>query len=74
MRNKLKNSRNQDIVKSYDVTKGKNITYDQNKSTHETINDIRNDVEIDTSTFPTQGSVIKAISDYADQKHTNYMA
>ena len=38
------------------------------------MNDIRNDVEIDTSTFPTQGSVIKAISDYADKKHTNYMA
>ena len=32
--------------------------------------DIRNDVAIDTSTFTTQGLVIKAISGYADKKNT----
>ena len=70
LRNKFKNSSNQDIVEIYDVSKGKNITYDQYKSTREAINDIRNDVEIDTSTFTTQGLVVKTISDYADKKHT----
>ena len=44
------------------LTKVNNITYDQYKST-------RNDVAIDTSSFNTQGLVIKAISDYADKKH-----
>ena len=68
LRNKLKNSSNQDIVEIYGVTKGKNITY--YKSTREPINDIRNDVAIDTSTFTTQGLVIKPISDYANKKHT----
>ena len=48
LRNKLKNSSSQDIVEIYDVTKGKNITYDQYKSTREAINDIRNDVVIVT--------------------------
>ena len=67
LRNKLENSSNQDIVEIYDVTKGKKITYDQYKSTREAINDIRNDVAIDTSRFTTQGLVIKAISDYADK-------
>ena len=66
---KTEKSSNQDIVEIYDVTKGKNITYDQFKSTREAINDIRNDVAIDTSTFTTQGLVIKVISDYADKKH-----
>ena len=70
LRNKFKNSSNQDIVEIYDVSKGKNTTYDQYKSTREAINDIRNDVEIDTSTFTTQGLVVKTISDYADKKHT----
>ena len=69
MRNKLKNSSNQDIVEIY-VTKGKSITYDQHKSTREAINDIGNDVAIDKLTFATQGLVTKAISDYADKKHT----
>ena len=69
MRNKLKNSSNQDIVEIY-VTKGKSITYDQHKSTREEINDIGNDVAIDKLTFATQGLVTKAISDYADRKHT----
>ena len=69
-RNKLKNSSNQYLAKIYDITKEKNITYDQYKSTREAINDIRNGVAIDTSTFTTQGLVIKAISDYADKKHT----
>ena len=54
----------------YDVTKRKNITHDQYKSNQETINDICNDIAIDTSTFTTQGLVIKAISDYADKKYT----
>ena len=70
LRNTLKNSSNQGIVEIYDATKGKNITYDQYKSNQEAINDIRNDVAIDTSTFTTQGLVIKAISNYADKKHT----
>ena len=70
MRNKLKNSRNQGIVEIYNATKGKNITYDQYKYTREAINDIRNGVAIDTSTFATQALVIKAISGYADEKHT----
>ena len=52
--NKLKNSSNQDIVEIHDVTKGKNITYHRYKSTQEAINDIRNDVAIDKSTFTTQ--------------------
>ena len=67
LRNKLKNSSSQDIVEIYDVTKGKKITCDQYKSTREAINDIRNDVAIDTSRFTTQGLVIKAISDCADK-------
>ena len=46
LRNKLKSSGNQDIVTIYDVTKGKNITYDQFKSIREAINDIRNDVQL----------------------------
>ena len=71
LRNKLKDSSNQDTTDIYDVTKGNNITYDQYKSTLEAINDIRNDVAIDTSTFTTQDLLIKAISDYA---HKNYMA
>ena len=29
LRNKLKNSKNRDICEIYDITKGKNITYDQ---------------------------------------------
>ena len=66
LRNKLKNSSNQDITEIYDVTKWKSITYDQYKSTWEAINDVGNDTAIDTSTFTTQGLVIKAISDYAD--------
>ena len=70
MRNKLKNSSNQDIVEIYDVIKRKNITYDQYKSTPEAINDIRNDVAIDTSTFTMQALFIKSISDYADKKNT----
>ena len=69
MRNKLKNSRNQGIVEIYNATKGKN-TYDQYKYTREEINDIRNGVAIDTSTFTTQALVIKAISGYADKKRT----
>ena len=69
-RNKLKNSSNQDIVKIYDVTYEKNTTYNQYKSTREATNDIRKDVAIYTSTFSTQGLAIKAISDYADKKHT----
>ena len=68
LRNKLKNSSNQDIVEIHGVTKGKNITY--YKSTREPINDTRNDVAIDTSTFTTQGLVIKPFSDYANKKHT----
>ena len=68
--NKLKNSSNQDIVEISDVTKGENITYDQYKPSREAINDISNVVAIDTSTFTTQGLVIKAISKYADKKHT----
>ena len=59
LRNKLKNSSNQDIVEFMTLQKRKNITCD-----------IRNDVAIDTSTFTTQGLVIKSISDYADKKHT----
>ena len=70
MRNKLKNYSNQDIVEILDVTKGKNITYDQYKSTQEAISDIRINIVIDTSTFTTKGLVIKGISDYADKKHT----
>ena len=70
LRNKLKNSSNQYLFEIYDITKEKNITYDQYKSTREAINDIRNGVAIDTSTFTTQGLVIKAISDYADKKHS----
>ena len=70
LRNKLKDSSNQDTTDIYDVTKGNNITYDQYKSTLEAINDIRNDVAIDTSTFTTQDLLIKAISDYAHKKHT----
>ena len=42
------------------VTKGKNITHGQYKSTRKAINDIRNDVA-------TEGLVIKATSDYADK-------
>ena len=72
LRNKLENSSNQDIVEIYDVTKGKKITYDQYKYTREAINDIRNDVAIDTSRFTTQGLVIKAISDYADKNTQLY--
>ena len=70
MRDKLKNFSNQDIVETFHVTKGKNIIYDQYKSTRKAINDIRNDVEIDTPTFTTQGLVIKAISEHADKTHT----
>ena len=33
LRNKLRNSNNEDIVEIYDVTKGKNIIFDQYKST-----------------------------------------
>ena len=33
LRNKLKNSKNRDICEIYDITKGKNITYDQYKTT-----------------------------------------
>ena len=71
LRNKLKNSNNQDIVQIYDITKGKNIIYDQSKSTQEAINDIRIDDPIGTSTFTKQGLVIKAIFDNTDKKHTN---
>ena len=71
LRNKLKNSSNQNIVEIYDITKGKNIIYDQFKSTQEVINDIRNDDAIDTSTFTKQALVIKVIFDNTDKKHTN---
>ena len=60
----------QDIVEIYNVTKGKNISYDQYKSTREAINDICNDLAINTLTSTMQGLVIKAISDYTDKKHT----
>ena len=70
LRNNLKNSSNQDIAEIYDVTKGKNITYGQYKSTREGINDIRNNVGIDISTFTMQGLVIKPTSDYAGKKYT----
>ena len=71
LRNKLKNSSNQNIVEIYDITKGKNIIYDQSKSTQEVINDIRNGDAIDTSTFTKQALVIKVIFDNTDKKHTN---
>ena len=70
LRNKQKNSSNQNIVKIYYVTNKKNTTYNLQKSTREAINDIRNDVAIYTSTFSTPDLAIKAISDYADKKHT----
>ena len=52
------------------TTLQKEWTFDQDKSTREAINDICNDVAIDTTAFTTQDLVIKAISDYADKKHT----
>ena len=56
VRNKLKSSSNQDIIEIY-ITRGKNITYDQYKSTREAINDICIDVAIDPSTFTMQNSL-----------------
>ena len=68
LRNKLKNSKNRDICEIYDITKGKNITYDQYKTTREAVADIRKGIASDTTKLTTQGLVITSIADYADKK------
>ena len=68
LRNKLKNCKNRDICKIYDITKGKNITYDQYKTTREAVADIRRGIVSDTTKLTTQGLVIKSIAAYADKK------
>ena len=68
LRNKLKNSKNRDICEIYDITKEKNITYDQYKTTREAVADIRKGIASDTTKLTTQGLVITSIADYADKK------
>ena len=66
--NKLKNSKNRDICEIYDITKGKNITYDQYKTTREAVAGIRKGIASDTKKLTTQGLVITSTADYADKK------
>ena len=71
MKNKLKNSKNRDICEIYDITKRKNITHNQYKTTREAVDDIRKGIASDTTKLTDQGLVIASIADYVDKKFNN---
>ena len=70
-RNNLKSSKNVDIVEIHKVTRDKNITYDQYRSTRDAIKCLREQSEVRIDNLTLQGLVLKSIKQFVDKGMIN---